>query len=109
SSSIVGPRRIGKTWLINYLRLVISQNSGSNFRLGYLDATAPSCATVPGFTSSAVEALGNIETESASSGLVVLEKVVKNLRLRNIFPVLCIDEFEGLCNPHFGFNFFTEL
>ena len=109
SSSIVGPRRIGKTWLINYLRLVIAQNPGLNFRLGYLDATAPSCATVSGFTSSAIEALGNAGIESASLGLEMLEKVVKNLRLRNIFPVLCIDEFEGLCNPHFGFSFFTEL
>src|SRR6266516_5301263 len=40
STSIVGSRRIGKTWLMQYLRLVAREELGSRFLVGYLDATA---------------------------------------------------------------------
>lgn len=43
-------------------------------------------------------------------GLNTLEQVVKDMRLRNQLPVLCIDEFEGLMNQReFDVNFFTAL
>jgi hypothetical protein len=82
---------------------------GSNFRVGYLDATSPSCATVSGFISRTVEELENAVMESASMELDTLEQIVRDLRLRNTLPVLRIEEFEGLCNLRFGLSFFTEL
>ncbi len=110
STSIVGPRRIGKTWLISYLILVAPHELGSHFRIGYLDAAMPSCSTVAGFTSKALEELGNIVIDSSNIGLDRLERVVKDLKSRNQIPVLCIDEFEGLSNRQaFDLNFFSEL
>src|SRR6185312_5920726 len=40
STSIVGPRRIGKTWLIDYLKHVAPTELHPSTRLVYLDATA---------------------------------------------------------------------
>lgn len=100
ATSIVGPRRIGKTWLMKYLKLVAPARLGSQARVGYLDATAPSCATLPGFTAGALRALdiastGQMERETAP--LAVLERAVIDLRHKNQVPILCIDEFENLC------------
>src|SRR5579864_3304709 len=49
STSLIGPRRIGKTWLMHYLRLVAPEQLGSRFRIGYLDGMSPRCRTVTGF------------------------------------------------------------
>lgn len=111
STSIIGPRRIGKTWLMNYLHLIASQKLGSHFRLSYVDATMPSCATKRGFIVTVIEELvKNTYINPTDVGLDTLEKVVKDLRLRDQVPVLCIDEFEGLCNPReFDLSFFSGL
>jgi len=110
STSIIGPRRIGKTWLISYLMLVTPRDLGSRYRFGYIDATMPSCATVAGFTSKALEELGNTVLDRSNIGLDRLEQVVKDLKLRNQIPILCIDEFEGLSNRQaFDSTFFAEL
>lgn len=58
STSIVGPRRVGKTWLMSYLKLVAQKELGSRFLVGYLDATTARCATIVGFSTTALEALG---------------------------------------------------
>src|SRR5438552_1539791 len=49
STSIIGPRRSGKTWLMQYLQYVAPQEFGKRFSIKYLDATMPSCSTVNGF------------------------------------------------------------
>lgn len=107
STSIVGPRRIGKTWLISYLRLVAPTELGSNFHIGYLDATSSKCSTVAGFTSKALEVLGFLP----DTGLDKLGRAVENMISSKQTPVLCIDEFEGFISnqQEFNLNFFERL
>lgn len=108
STSVVGPRRIGKTWLVDYLRLIAPRELGSRYRTGYLDATMPSCKTVKGFVGEALEVLA---LPAVGNGdLVMLEKGLKTLRKSNTVPVLCIDEFEGLGDrKEFTLDFFRGL
>jgi AAA domain len=110
STSIVGARRTGKTWLIRYLRLVALVRLGSDFQIGFVQATAPSCATLDGFISQALESLGITIFNSTNIGLDQLEQAVKNLKVRNLSPILCIDEFEGLSELHeFNLEFLENL
>jgi len=111
STSIVGPRRIGKTWLVEYLRLVAPAKLGSRFHIGYLDATLPSSATSAGFTAKALEQLG-ISTfrNNHAHSMTDLEEGVRALRQINHIPILCIDEFEGFTRKQdFDLEFFTNL
>lgn len=111
STSIVGSRRIGKTWLIEYLLLEAKAQLGSRFRIGYLDAMMASCSTVAGFTAKAAKELGfPLSPERASLGLVALEEIVEMLRAKGYHAVLCIDEFEGFGGrPDFDVSFFASL
>jgi hypothetical protein len=112
STSIVGPRRIGKTWLISYLMLEPLTNSNVNLRIGYLDATRQSCATVPEFTASVLDELGvlTLDTNRANLGLAALERAIKDLKSKNQISILCIDEFEGFDNRNeFDLNFYIGL
>src|SRR5205085_2518987 len=99
STSLVGPRRIGKTWLISFLCLKLVDEFGAHFRIGYVDPTRPGCATIAGFTAHALEALGVPVPRAmhAHLDLTALEEAIKDLRTKQLTPVLCIDEFE-----HFG-------
>jgi hypothetical protein len=111
STSIVGPRRIGKTWLMSYLQLVAPEKLGSLFRLRYLDATAQQCATVAGFAASVLEllTLQKYSFTDKQEALLVLEQEVQDLARDHVL-VLCIDEFEGFGNRHeFDLHFFTAL
>ncbi len=108
STSIVGPRRIGKTWLVDYLRLVAPCELSTRFCIGYLDGTMPSCKTVDGFVNGALEELGLPPVDHG--GMVALEKGLKLLKTSGTVPVLCIDEFEGLSNrQEFTLDFFRGL
>jgi len=112
STSIVGPRRIGKTWLMSYLRLVAPTVLGSRCRIGYLDATLASCATVAGFTVRALEELdvAHLVPDSTHVGLTALERAIQGLKSNNLVALLCIDEFEGLGKrQEFTLDFFTSL
>ncbi len=112
STSIVGPRRIGKTWLIDYLKLVTPSELGTRFRIAYLDATMASCTTVAGFTNKVLEELGvhTFVADNAALGLTALEKVVQELKAKNQTPLLCVDEFESLVSRQaFDLNFFIGM
>ncbi len=111
STSIVGPRRIGKTWLIDYLMQVAPDQLGLGYRVGYLDATMPGCETVSGFTEAALESLGvRVWPRQAHLNLNVLRAAAKKLQEHNVTPILCIDEFEGLSNQsEFNLGFFIGL
>jgi hypothetical protein len=114
STSIVGPRRIGKTWLISYLRKVALNDPkfGPTYRIGYLDATMPSCTPLAGFIAKALEELEVDVLLSPQSALKLdrLEKAVEQLKSKNLTPVLCIDEFEGLCRQQeFKLEFLENL
>jgi AAA domain len=112
STSLIGPRRIGKTWLLQYLRLIAKTRIGLDVRIVSIDATLPSCGTVEGFTTDVIRELrpSLAKTQAPQHGLVALEEVVTSLLNKKYLPVLCIDEFE-----HFGkhavfdLNFFTGL
>jgi AAA domain len=111
STSIVGQRRIGKTWLVQYLMLVAERELGSRFRMAYLSATRPSCRTVSGFTYEALRELGYAEPMTKGAvDLALLEKYVQDLQRKNHPPVLCIDEFEGFDRKQeFDLNFFKHM
>ena len=109
STSIVGPRRMGKTWLIYYLMQVAPSKLGQRFRIAYVDATTYRCSTVNGFTDTAIESLG-FPSHQANQGLLSLETVVEEMLSKNYIPVLCIDEFEGFSDRQtFDLNFFSAL
>jgi transcriptional regulator with XRE-family HTH domain len=109
STSIIGPRRSGKTWLLHYLQYIATQELGSRFYVKYLDATMPSCSTVNGFVAEVLEEFG-LPSSKAQHGLITLEKGLKMLQTKNIVPVLCIDEFEGFGNrQEFTLDFFRAL
>ena len=100
STSIVGPRKIGKTWLMTYLKIIAPTTLGSRFRVAYLDATLPSCTTVAGFVATVLEELEmpGSPPSNADSGLTPLEQAIRYMKANNQTPVLCIDEFEGFSN-----------
>ncbi len=109
STSIIGPRRVGKTWLVDHLTLIAPDELGSRFHIGYLDATMPSCQTVTGFVATALDVL-RLPASSKGEGLISLEKGLKVLSSKGRVPVLCIDEFEGLGNrQEFTLDFFRGL
>src|SRR5579863_2325696 len=58
-TSIVGERRMGKTWLMEYLQLIAPTDPqlGPRFRVGLLSATHPECKTLSGFTVRALREL----------------------------------------------------
>lgn len=111
STSLVGPRRIGKTWLIEYICLSAQAELGSRFRVGYLDAAAASCSTVEGFVSKAAQVLDlDFITRNVPQGILALEEAVESLRAKRQPCILCIDEFEALIkHPEFDLEFFMRL
>ncbi len=111
STSIVGPNKIGKTWLMQYLRLTAPQKLGKQFRVGYVDALSPSCMTVEGFITLAAKQFGvPLAPEYAEQGLTPLEQTVANLLNEKQPPVLCIDRFETFATrPAFDQHFFGGL
>ena len=112
STSIIGQRRIGKTWLLQYLGYVAPNYFGSDYHIGYIDATQSSCATLNDFTA-AILVVFNITfpaTTTMSENLASLEKKVKASKNQNEVFVLCIDEFEGLCDKQgFLLNMLEQL
>ena len=94
SISIVGPRRIGKTWLVQYLSLVAPKQLGSDFRIGYLDVGSLIDLNIARFTEAVFQQLG-ISLPSSRATLMDLRDGIQTLPTSCI-PVLCIDKFELL-------------
>ena len=112
-TSLVGERRIGKTWLMEYLQLIAPTHPdlGPRFRVGYLSATHPECETLTGFTKKALEAL-KVPTSHLNQAQVQfsqLARAIVDLKNQGIVPVLCIDEFEGFNKQEFGKKFVEGL
>jgi hypothetical protein len=107
----VGPRRIGKTWLISYLQLSAPSQLGSRYHVGLVDASLPRCASITGFTARVLEAFGVPAAASRSqNGLDALEDLVLEMKARRQVPVLCLDEFEAFGDHHtFQLSFFAGL
>jgi hypothetical protein len=112
STSIVGPRRMGKTWLMHYIRLIAPQELGSRYLVGYLDATASRCSTVAGFVATTLQALTlqNLPFATGQDSLILLEQVLEDVFSAGKVPVLCIDEFEYFSyHSEFDLDFFSSL
>lgn len=112
ATSIVGPRRIGKSWLMQYARLTLPERLGPRFRIAFIDATSPSCSDIEGFVYTILTELRapQVYLSATHYNLAVLEKAVKDIRSQGEAPVLFIDEFEGLTNEQtFNLRFFTGL
>jgi hypothetical protein len=109
STSVVGPRKIGKTWLLHHLQFIVNSQFRSHMRVCYLDASTPSCKTIAGFIGRVLEEL-EIFGSLSSQNLTDLEKIVRDFKSRKINPLICIDEFEGFDNKEeFDLIFFKEL
>jgi transcriptional regulator with XRE-family HTH domain len=109
STSITGPRRIGKTWLLRYFCLQVPERLGSRFRIGYLDGMSPQCRTVAGFAAEALRQLG-LPAPEENEGLMSLDRGLQELVAKKLIPVLCIDEFECFGrDPDFSLEFFEGL
>ncbi|MDQ2906795.1 MAG: helix-turn-helix domain-containing protein [Chloroflexota bacterium] len=111
STSIVGARRIGKTWFLKYLRLTADKELGARFHIGYLDAMLPSCWTVAGFAAEALKQLGRAPAPGRCTGLLDLQEGIEALAVKRLIPVLCIDRFESFTrdSQEFGFDFYHGL
>ena len=109
STSITGPRRIGKTWLIRYFCLQAPERLGLRFRVGYLDGMSPLCRTIAGFTLEALRQLG-LPAPQVNEGLISLDNGLQELLSLKLVPVLCIDEFECFGrDQEFPLEFFEGL
>ena len=114
SSSIVGERRAGKTWLLDYLQLIAPTHSklGSAYRVGCVSATHPESGSLTSFVQWVLEELEAPLSSHDPSLLPLsqLSQAVRNLKRRGIRPVLCIDEFEGFSNrQEFNIDFVEGL
>ncbi|HLZ61102.1 MAG TPA: ATP-binding protein [Ktedonosporobacter sp.] len=109
STSIIGERRSGKTWLLQYTRAILSCDRQHLFRVGYLDVSAPDCKTIHKFIARALEALGS-EQIHGQARMEKLESMVRHLRQNKCTPVLCLDEFEFFTRAQeFDLAFFAGL
>lgn len=135
STSIVGPRRIGKTWLLQYLMLVATKGLGADYRMVEMSAHAAYFNTLVAFTEYVLkelkrqtqngsvvckileEALESLEEEQKKSRpeiLDILEGAIRDISRKKIVTVLCIDEFNNITiNPQrkkqFNLAFFRSL
>ena len=112
STSIIGPRRMGKTWLLHYLCLVVKEEWENKYTIGYLDATSPRCSGMVGFTKEILRAL-NIplpDEPDLKNNLIALEDAVAQKTANAEVLILCIDEFEGICKqPDFSLEVLENL
>lgn len=102
ATAIVGPRRIGKTWLIQYLGLVAPEQLGPLFRIGYIDPGSLINPTVTNFTMEALQQLG-LPLTNTSPDLTDLRYGIRTLPAGHV-PVLCIDKFETLVSRYTEFT-----
>ncbi len=112
SSSIVGERRAGKTWLLEYLRLVAPTHDklGQAYRIACISAEHPRCKSLAGVVEWVLEEL-SIPRSSHDLGLQPLDQLsqgMRTLKKLGIIPVLCIDEFEGFDNKQEFNNDFVD-
>ncbi len=111
STSIVGPRRIGKSWLLTYVKLIVTQQFTHHVHFCLFDANMPGCYSLESFMSTIFDELGVALLQiSLTSSLIALEKVVRQKISQQQILVLCIDEFERLCEvPDFHLSFLEHL
>ncbi len=116
-SSIVGPRRIGKSSLLYHLYLTgnrrLEDDPKSKFKLIHIDLQDPLVATVKKFCRHVMAQLGRHLTaeEQKAEELEHLSLLSETLQAATTFPVLLLDEFEKLTErkERFTDDFFNAL
>jgi transcriptional regulator with XRE-family HTH domain len=98
STAIVGPRRIGKSWLLRYLYIWVQQHV-AHLRMVYIDASLPRCSTLTEMLGFILEALHLAEPaeKRVHNYLKTLETAVQDASLQKQNLVLCIDKFDRMC------------
>jgi len=107
--SLVGERRIGKTWLLQYIKLATPTELGERYRVAYLEMMSPECKSPLDFCTTAITGF-ELEPNSYPAGTKGLQKAVIRLKNQGHVPVLLLDEFDRLQqHPAFQLDFFEEL
>jgi hypothetical protein len=128
STSIVGPRRIGKTWMLQYLTLVAPADLGRAYRIVTIDGLSAQFPTVIEFVGYVLQKLKDqtksqetkarqilesalIECKQNPNKLAILERTIQRLFSMGIITVLRIDEFTGIARykKEFNLDFFRSL
>jgi len=127
-SSIVGPRRVGKSSLLHYLTMPRSDEplrAAPGQQVVYLDAQKGECSSPDSFRLMLLRALladqplnqpaadgrllADIETQLANTTQCSWELARAVLVALPFHPVVCLDEFETLLNHAFDEAFFNGL
>jgi hypothetical protein len=90
SSSIVGEHGSCKTWLLEYLQLVVPVHSefGQAYRIGYVSAMHHDCETQAGFVRLALEALNVQSPDPSSRPLSQFSRTIRDLKQLGVRSVL---------------------
>jgi hypothetical protein len=118
SLSLVGERRIGKTWLLKYIELTAPQELGSRFRVVYLDLMAATCETQAGFCEMALAGLGFTDYSSTGSTsqktfpatTAGLERAIRYLSNQGYTVLILLDEIDriGRLRSSYTIEFFVK-
>lgn len=111
SISIVGPHRIGRSSLLNYIahRHAEFLQSPGSYRLAYISPHDANCHTVGEFLCTVLDSLGLSLHTHHNATLPEFQEAILRLKQSGIHAVVCLDEFEELLNADSFSNEFFEV
>ncbi len=102
STSLVGPSRIGKTWLLRCLQDDVRNHFGKPYCVGYVDGASSIYPTLHALVEAILQELDIVSPGKPpyDDPLIKLEMALNRKDAKAATPkkiyVLCIDEFEGI-------------
>jgi hypothetical protein len=112
SVSIVGPHRIGRSSLLNYITAKYHQHLQSPhlYRFVYVSPHDANCHTAGEFLCKVLDALALPLHTHHNATLQEFQEAILLLNQNGIHPIICLDEFEDLLNTNsFSDGFFDVL
>jgi hypothetical protein len=112
SVSIVGPHRMGRSSLLNYIAAKYDQylQSPNLYRFVYVSPHDANCHNAGEFLCKVLDALGLPLHTHHNATLQEFQEAVLLLNQNGIHPIVCLDEFEELLNTNsFSDDFFDVL
>lgn len=112
SVSLVGPHRIGRSSLLNYIAIKydLHLQYPSLYRFAYVSPHDANCHTVGEFLCKVLDILGLPLHTHHNATLQEFQESILLLNQSGIHPIVCLDEFEDLLNPNsFSDEFFDVL
>jgi AAA+ ATPase superfamily predicted ATPase len=112
SISIVGPHRIGRSSLLNYITVKNERylQSPELYRFAYISPHNANCHTVGEFLCTVLDELGLLMHTHHNATLQEFQNAIFLLNQSGIHPIICLDEFEDLLNTNsFSDDFFDVL